>query len=104
MDNTPGCEPFWTGIEDQSIEFGFDLFPNPAVGSFTIGFDLETSQKVTAELVDVSGKKLMDLINSPLLSGKHNIEVDSKSLQKGLYMIRLSTENESAVKRLVIKE
>jgi hypothetical protein len=104
MDKTPGCAPFWTGIEEKSQEFGFELFPNPASGSFTINFDLEMSQNVYAELIDVSGKKLMELSNSTFLSGQHKIEVDAENLEKGLYLIRLSTDEETAVKRLVIAE
>ena len=80
-------------IADHKIE-GFKIFPNPTNGSFiTITTANNTPKNV--QIFDMLGKKVIDK------------EVDSKlnisALQAGIYIVKVTENNLSATKRLIVK-
>lgn len=81
------------GISENKIE-GFKVFPNPTNGSFiNIATVKNTSKNV--QVFDMLGKKVIDQ------------EVESKlnisNLQSGIYVVKVTENNLSATKRLVVK-
>ncbi len=74
------------------------LFPNPAVNEITISIK-NNSQKVRSIVItDVSGRTIKWI--QPLASAG-NITLDVRSLQKGIYWVRIDTEVGELVTRFV---
>lgn len=69
-----------------------------------IKYYLSLSGKVKLEVSDVKGKLLSILVNSYKQAGYHSVNWDSKRYSSGIYYIKLSTENNSIVKKAVIIE
>jgi hypothetical protein len=80
-----------TGINDNSTDKSYILFPNPAINTINIG-GLENTAK--AEVYDISGKLL-------LTKQLNTNQIDISSLAKGLYFIKLSTAEGSVVRKFV---
>lgn len=81
------------GIADNKIE-GFKIFPNPTNGSFiTITTANNTPKNV--QVYDMLGKKVID----QEVVTKLNIA----TLQTGIYIVKVSENNLSVTKRLIVK-
>lgn len=81
---------------DELVSGNFNLFPNPTNGIFTI----KRSQNTSANIViyDMLGKVVYEKSNET----KNEVKLDLTNVNKGIYFISITTENERLVKRLVI--
>jgi hypothetical protein len=83
-----------TAIEKNNLEDGFTLFPNPSEGSVFIRS--KTTAQVTFELIDFSGNLVLKQLNVDL-SADEPYKINLETIQKGVYFIRLFSDNISTV-------
>lgn len=93
-----------TGFQELQNSKQFELgqnYPNPHAGQTTIPFTLHETSKVTLELWDVSGKKVVSLPQGTLSTGDHRVEVNlhSLGLTVGNYVYQLQVENSAGIFR-----
>ena len=96
-----------TGIGDNGLADTYQLknFPNPFSTSTQITFELPENGHATLSIYDITGKKLLDLIDHHLEKGKHSIYFDNSShhLKPGIYFIRLQNNLKSATAKMIIQ-
>ncbi len=80
--------------------FTASLFPNPSKGNITLQFDLKKSMEVTIEVVDVSGRIVMQNAKINLGGGIQNQELLIPS--KGFYFIKIITPEGGVTKKVVV--
>ena len=78
----------YDGVNEQSIEA--EIFPNPSIGSFTIV--CEGMKKVSAYSVDGRLVKTFEVNES---------ECRIDDLERGVYLVRMETNNETFVQKIV---
>lgn len=91
--------------EELASPFGIQLFqnyPNPFNPETTISFRLNKPSEVTLEVFSIEGRLVQTLANSRFNSGSHSIRFDASSLSSGMYFYRLTSNNQSLTKRLVL--
>jgi hypothetical protein len=88
-----------TGIGDEIENIKFEIYPNPAISVVNLQSPV-FSQSATVALFGVDGMKLLE---KTIPEGSEEITVDVRSLHSGLYFVRLTIENKSVTKKLVIK-
>jgi hypothetical protein len=77
---TPNCNPI-TPIQDGTVTKSFNVYPNPAYGMLHIR-NAPASSDIT--LFDLHGKELLVQKTT-----KGEVELDIRSLPKGLYLLRV---------------
>ncbi|WP_299053904.1 reprolysin-like metallopeptidase [uncultured Polaribacter sp.] len=89
-----------TSVGDFSFD-GFNLYPNPSKGIFTLNFEVLNTDKVSIQLFDVRGRliKQKKYYNTNAVFNK---QIDFSNTQTGLYLIRVSNGNKQTTKRLLI--
>lgn len=89
----PGPATYVSSV--SSAENNFRFYPNPAQNSLSV--DLKSTEEVSVEIVDVTGKVLVDqdISKSTLL--------DISALKEGFYIIRVNQAGVYSAKRLVVK-
>jgi|GEM_PF-1548578 len=80
----------------------FQNYPNPFNPSTTIGFDLGTTSRVTLDIYDVTGRKVAELLDSPMTAGYHSVRFDGSGFSSGIYFYRLTTDNFVQTRQLVL--
>ena len=95
------------GIQSISNEIpsGFSLeqnYPNPFNPVTNIRFSIPKSGLVTLKVYDISGKEISELVSQVLSAGVYNYDMDASGLSSGAYFYRLSTEDFSEVKKMVL--
>jgi len=92
-----------SGVEDN-IELkksNFTVFPNPSVGSVNFQYLSNLETLITIEIIDASGK-LIEQIYHGGHSGNKLYKWEA-NVQDGIYYCRISTENKTISKPLIIK-
>ena len=89
-----------TGIEDLQTQLGYSIYPNPSNGIFVIDFN-ESYSKTKVELINVTGAVVQNFsINNTSDLRK---SIDLSALSKGLYLLRVSTDEGFDVRRIVLQ-
>ena len=78
-------------------------YPNPFNPSTTINFSLNSSEKITLKIFDALGKEIETLIDDYFESGYHSkLYILNSKLSSGVYFYRLSTQEYSETKSMVL--
>ncbi len=87
----------WKIYEHSSLREGenqiSDAYPNPFVSRTSFGLSLSQGQRVTVELFDSRGAKVLDVFSGELGQGMHDIYIDGEGLANGAYVFRVTGEN-----------
>jgi hypothetical protein len=79
-----------------------NVYPNPASGNTSVDFNLTNDEKVKIDVIDLSGRIIMQLQNGALNSGQQHITFDATSLPTGAYFVRITVPSSSTSKKLFI--
>ena len=84
-----------TGLEDTDLDNGFglgDVFPNPAQTGDELGlsFAVNGSERVTIDVLDLTGKKVKTIVNGVYDNGTHNVTFSIDDLNPGMYIYTMT--------------
>jgi photosystem II stability/assembly factor-like uncharacterized protein len=77
-------------------------YPNPFNPSTVISFSLPIDEKVELSVYNLLGEKVVELVNSELLQGNHEVAFDATTLPSGIYFYRLYTPHFSETKKMIL--
>lgn len=93
---------------DESIidAANVSIFPNPANQTATLSYHLDKKGDTRIELVDVLGKKLMQVNNTNQAEGDYSIQISKHELNllNGIYFVKFTIDNTTVTKKLIISE
>lgn len=95
----------WGGVDETAGMNGIDLYPcnpNPSADKTTVQYKLDAPARAVLTLHDLHGKRLRTLVDGPMGTGQHQVEVDTRSLDAGVYFYTLRTPAGMATKRMVV--
>lgn len=78
------------------------IYPNPSSKSAFVEYNLSVNSRVTLEILDLNGKLVNTYHIGRQLAGIHQIQID-RTLPKGVYWIKLSTQSEQAFLKWVVQ-
>jgi uncharacterized protein (DUF1501 family) len=80
--------------------------PNPVSaarrGRTEVRFDLNQSAKVSLEVIDARGRRVIQLADRPYSAGRHSVPLSAEDLSGGTYFIRLTTGDWQRKTKLVV--
>lgn len=100
--------PRQTGIKsietktDLSKEFNWAIFPNPFNSVSRIKTQLKKSGVLRIDVYSILGKRLRTIIEKELPPGNYDFNFDGSDLSNGVYFIRLSLNNKSEIRKLIL--
>lgn len=77
-------------VEAKKKEGKIMIYPNPATSKFIIRCSIFNIQKNTVEIFDLFGRKIKQI---KVAQGSNEIEVDVSGWQRGLYFVKVNSEN-----------
>lgn len=91
-----------TGIKENASSFQASVFPNPSTGIFRLELHNEqlTSSKLTVDIYNALGEKVYSTFH---IGSESSFDVDLSHQAKGLYFIKLSSEEKSVTQKLILK-
>jgi len=92
-----------TGIENHaSFVSNMVVFPNPSTETINVNLNLKSSQKVSIELTDITGKLILSK-DAGTLIGEAKQTLNVNNISKGTYLVRVLTESGIEVRKIVIE-
>jgi hypothetical protein len=86
-------------LDDYKLE---QNYPNPFNPSTIIRFSLPKAQSVTLEVFDISGRNVSTLISGKVEKGNNSIQFNPHNLSSGIYFYKLTSENFTETKKMVL--
>ena len=80
-----------------------NLYPNPAQNRTTLSYSLNSSSKVTLNIFDMNGRLISSLNKGNQSAGLHTQEISLNSLNKGIYMIQVVTNQTTQAAKLIVQ-
>lgn len=77
-------------------------FPNPFNPSTTISFAVPRAGKVSLEVYDILGRKVVTLLDDYVEAGRHSVEWSAESAPSGMYFYKLSHAGGSILRKMAI--
>ncbi|MDT8411643.1 MAG: LamG-like jellyroll fold domain-containing protein [Vicingaceae bacterium] len=96
--DTSACENIIVvGIDEEKTNFNVSIFPNPTDGLITINFNDGLNQETNYTITSIEGKVITTQTNITT----NNIVVDLSNESKGVYFLKINSENKNAVYKLI---
>lgn len=70
-----------------------ELYPNPFNAEFIICYVLPSSDKISLDLIDIRGRRVMHIVDANKPQGTYMEKVDARSLSSGTYIVVLQTQD-----------
>ena len=80
---------------------GIAVYPNPATNQFQVAFEGFQSETANINILDNSGRKVLSL-NNNVINNPVQI-INASNFQSGVYYIHVTSESESFIEKIVIK-
>lgn len=77
-------------------------FPNPFNPVTKISFDLPEKSFVTVKIYDISGRKILDILNKSLDPGKYYFTFHASELSSGIYFYELAANDFVSIKKMIL--
>lgn len=92
-----------TGLKNQeSFLSDMFVFPNPSAETINLNLNLKTSQNVSVELFDMTGKLVISK-DFGILQGDTKQVINVNGISKGTYVLRVVAEKGTEVKKIIIE-
>jgi hypothetical protein len=82
-------------------------YPNPFNPETTISFSINTPGRVEIDIYNIRGEKVRTLVREDYPTGNHTVvwngtDNQNRTVASGVYMYRMSTENYSTTKKMIL--
>ncbi len=109
-DGGPVGDPRWnpkpTAVKDlKQIPVAFSLlqnYPNPFNPSTVINFSLTKSGMTNLTIYDMLGREVAKLINGNMSAGEHSVTFNAVKLPSGIYIYKLSQDQNSLIQKMIL--
>jgi hypothetical protein len=94
----------FTGLETQlptEIRL-LPAYPNPFNPETHISFELPEKMPIQLEVFSILGQQVAVLINGVQHAGKHDIQFNASSLSTGVYFIRLQSQSQQLIQKVML--
>lgn len=101
--NIPGlCIP--TVVNETSLSGTVNCYPNPASSYFVIDYSLPSAMNVSVRLYNYLGTEVLSIPPLTQSTGQHSLEVETKSLSSGIYILRFERGKDIISKKIIVMQ
>jgi len=93
--------PTGTGDNKEVLPVDLDIFPNPFRKSTMLRIRVTEQTHMQITLYSLTGKKLVELLNGPVMPGGHQVMINAEALESGTYICRVVTPGTVVTKKLL---
>ena len=93
------------GINPENVPTDFALlqnYPNPFNPTTVISWQLAISSPVNLSVFNLTGQRVVVLVNETQPAGNHQIEFETSSLASGVYLYRLESKDFVETKKMIL--
>ncbi len=91
---------WWEGIEEHD-QAAIRLYPNPCSDVLHLQYSKSDIRNSKFEVIDISGSVLKTIHFKNQMQGDHNITIDLSEFPAGMYFIRMQSEDNVSMRKIV---
>ena len=92
-----------TGVQTQASSLSnVTIYPNPSAELINVDLNLKSEQKVSLELIDLTGKLIVSK-DLGILQGDSKQSINASGVTKGTYFMKVVTEKGTEVRKIIIE-
>lgn len=80
-----------------------ELYPNPATSFINLNYVLTMQSDVHVSVIDLQGRTVKTIVNENQVNGAYTNKVDLEGLNKGIYFIKVQTDNKVETLRFIVQ-
>lgn len=92
-----------SNVTNDKVQISLNVYPNPASTQTTIAYTLDNNTKVSFNLYDINGRLVSTLNKGQQAKGSHNQVLNINNMKKGVYMIKMITNNSVRSAKLIVE-
>jgi len=92
---------YQTGSMPTTFELSQN-YPNPFNAQTNIDFNLEKDSRVELNVYDITGAKVVNLVDGDLEAGSHSITWDASEVSSGVYYYKMRTNGEDITRKMTL--
>lgn len=100
----PPPPPPPSSISSSETNTNIDLFPNPSQNKFTTSFEITENEYLKFSITSIDGKLIADILYEKAFKGKNEFSINTNSLPKGLYYLKIKGDKLTDISRKFEKE
>ena len=81
----------------------WQIYPNPLRENGTVALELSSQSDLSLQLIDMQGRMIQDVFQGNLSPGLHQVPISVTTLPKGTYLLRLTSEDQTATEQLIVQ-
>ncbi len=86
-----------------AVRNSLDTYPNPTSGPVTIEFTTNVEQRVSLEIIDLSGRMIETLFNQNANADQvYRLDFNTAQLPNGIYLTKMTTDTDVIVKKVMV--
>ena len=93
-----------TGVEsfDNTGNFELVIYPNPSNGRFYINYQNNNRSNIEISISDITGKTIDIIAKGNFEKGKQSFYYQNSNLSKGIYLVKIYSDNNIKTKKIII--
>lgn len=91
-------------VENESLFFLDQNFPNPFNNSTVIYYSIEEEGNVELSVYNLAGRKVQTIVNRFRTSGTYRTDFNASGLSSGVYLYRLKVNGRASTKKMILLE
>lgn len=91
------------GINENKLDLGLNLFPNPATDKVQVNYELSAETTVTITVYDLTGKLVNTISKGNQAQGRHFAFINTAEMAKGFYTVTVQTTTGISTAKLIVK-
>ncbi|QTD38689.1 T9SS type A sorting domain-containing protein [Polaribacter batillariae] len=81
----------------------FNLYPNPSTGVVSLKFNIEDSNQVSVQLIDVRGRLIDQKNFNNITTNRFSEKLSFENVSKGLYLLKITNGSKYTTKKLILR-
>jgi hypothetical protein len=95
-------EPSTKSTLNKKESFDFNLYPNPVTAYTTIDYSLIGASNVSIEIFDLMGRSVAKVFEGKQGAGTYKATFEPNGLTNGVYLCKVTMNNQVAIKKMII--
>ena len=92
------------GLNENTFVNSVSVYPNPAVSSANVSFNLKNNANLDITVTDVTGKVVYSNTLSNVVAGNQKVTINTESLNNGIYMVNIISNGSKTTEKFVVKK
>lgn len=92
----------FVGVNTPAFEKSVAVYPNPFNEYTNVTFILDKASKVGVEVLDIMGKTIYTITEGEYAAGQNNIRVNSNNLPNGMYILKITIDNQMITRKISV--